>query len=70
MAKTGITNPDEVVKVGDSGIDIEEGRNAGCLLSIGITGGAQTASQLMEAEPDYIVNHLSEVFDIIKSKNI
>lgn len=70
MAKTGITNPDEVVKVGDSGIDIEEGRNAGCLLSIGITGGAQTASQLMEAEPDNIVNHLSEVFDIIKSKNI
>lgn len=69
MQKTGIIDPEEVIKVGDSGIDIEEGRNANCLLSIGITGGAQTASQLMEAEPDYIVNHLSEVLDIVNSKN-
>ncbi len=70
MEKTGINDPSGVIKIGDSGIDIEEGKNANCLLSIGITGGAQTAQQLMEAAPDFIINHLSELIDVVKSRNI
>ncbi len=54
-----------VVKVGDSAIDIEEGKNAGCLLSIGITTGAHTAEQLSEARPDHILNNLIELLPII-----
>ncbi len=49
-----------IVKVGDTSIDVEEGKNAGCLYSIGITG-AFTETQLKESKPDYIINGLSEL---------
>jgi phosphonatase-like hydrolase len=65
MEKFGIENPKEVVKVGDSVIDIEEGQNAGCLYSIGITTGAHTYSQLESASPDFIINHLLELLPIV-----
>ncbi|RYY37415.1 MAG: HAD family hydrolase, partial [Sphingobacteriaceae bacterium] len=55
----------EVIKVGDSIIDIEEGQNAGCALSIGITTGAHTPAQLQSANPDYIIDNLMELLPII-----
>jgi len=55
-----------VVKIGDSKIDIEEGRNAHCLYSIGITTGAQTKAQLMEANPDTIIDNLDELISFLK----
>ncbi|WDF67456.1 HAD hydrolase-like protein [Sphingobacterium oryzagri] len=54
-----------VMKVGDSQIDIAEGQNAGCGLSIGITTGAHTAAQLREANPDYIVDNLLDILPLI-----
>jgi len=61
----GIRDPKEVIKVGDSIIDIEEGQNAGCRLNIGITTGAHTYQQLQSANPDYIINNLLELVAII-----
>ena len=46
MHQFGITDAKQVMKVGDSTIDIEEGRNAGCRYNIGITTGAHTKEQL------------------------
>ena len=63
--KLHIADTKHMVKIGDSCIDIEEGKNAGCLLNIGITTGAQTETQLMEAKPDYIVHSLSAMLDIL-----
>ncbi|MFP5079375.1 HAD-IA family hydrolase [Pedobacter sp. JCM 36344] len=57
--------PSEVIKIGDSIIDIQEGKNAGCALSIGITTGAHTAKQLQSANPDYIIDNLLELLPII-----
>ncbi len=57
----------EAIKVGDSIIDIEEGKNANCALSIGITTGAHTAEQLQSARPDYIIGNLMELLPIIVS---
>lgn len=65
MEQFGITDPSEVVKVGDSIIDIEEGQNAGCILSIGITTGAHTFEQLRSAKPDFIINDLLELLPLI-----
>ena len=65
MEKFGIEHADEVVKVGDSTVDIEEGKNAGCKYNIGITTGAHTEEQLQSAKPDYIIHHLSELQAII-----
>lgn len=65
MQKFGIKNADEVVKVGDSAIDIEEGKNAGCKLSIGITTGAHTYQQLDKAKPNHIIHHLVDLLPLI-----
>jgi phosphonatase-like hydrolase len=61
MKRFDITNAEEVVKVGDSIIDIEEGKNAGCGLSIGITTGAHTYQQLATANPNNIINNLTQL---------
>ncbi len=65
MQKFSITNAGDVIKVGDSAIDIEEGKNAGCSLSIGITTGAHTYGQLQAAKPDYILLHLLELLPLL-----
>jgi len=65
MEKFGISNAAEVVKVGDSAVDIEEGKNAGCSISVGITTGAHTHKQLAAAHPEYIINHLKELLPLI-----
>ncbi len=70
MAQFDITNPREVIKVGDSIIDIQEGQNAGCLLNIGITTGAHTLKQLQSAKPDYVINNLLELIPIIEKVGI
>jgi phosphonatase-like hydrolase len=67
MEKCKVKNAAEVIKVGDSIIDIEEGRNAGCGLSIGITTGAHSRQQLSTANPDFIISSLSELPKIIET---
>lgn len=69
MQHFGIINAKEVVKVGDSIIDIEEGKNAGCGLSIGITTGAHNVAQLQSAKPDYIINDLMALWPLIQAEN-
>jgi len=65
MNRFNITNCKTVVKVGDSTIDILEGKNAGCGWSIGITTGAHTERQLLTANPDKVINDLSELVSFI-----
>lgn len=59
--KLGHSDPKRFVKVGDSIIDIKEGQNAGCGLTIGVLSGAQTRDQLATAHPDYILPSLASV---------
>ena len=66
MKRFAITNAAEVVKVGDSIIDIEEGKNAGCSLNIGITTGAHTLEQLQTAKPNAVINNLMELLPLLK----
>lgn len=61
MKKLGVSDPRQVAKVGDTAIDIEEGKNAGCGLTVGVTTGAQTADQIRTADPDLIVDSLLEI---------
>jgi phosphonatase-like hydrolase len=65
MQRFHILNSDEVAKIGDSTVDIEEGRNAGCGLSIGITTGAHTTEQLKTANPDKIIDDLMELLPLL-----
>lgn len=65
MNHFGISDASTVVKVGDSAIDIEEGKNASCIFNIGVTTGAQTKEQLEKAVPTHIINNLKELLAIV-----
>lgn len=65
MQKMGISDAACIVKVGDSITDIEEGKNAGCGLTIGITTGAQNERMLLLATPDFVIQGLDEILTIV-----
>ena len=65
MELTGIADSSAVMKVGDSIIDIEEGKNASCGKSIGITTGAHTREQLETASPDAVISSLEELHALL-----
>ena len=67
MEEAGISNPLHVVKIGDTEVDINEGINAGCLLSIGITTGAFTREELVKYHPSHIIDHIEELIPILES---
>lgn len=56
-----ITNSNNVLKAGDSIIDIEEGKNAQCGVTVGVTTGAHTEDQLKSAQPNYVLSSLTEL---------
>lgn len=62
----GISSPDKVLKVGDTEVDVEEGRNAACGKVVSVTTGAYTREQLESYHPDYIIDDLEELLPIIE----
>ncbi len=68
MKKFAISDAAAVIKVGDSAIDIEEGKNAGCAITVGITTGAHTRTQLADANPAFIVDDLLELIPIAEGR--
>lgn len=61
MQKLGIADAKEVVKVGDTEVDVKEGRNAGCGFVAAVTTGAYTREQLSDYHPDAIIDSLQEL---------
>lgn len=61
MKICNIEDSSKVLKAGDSSIDIEEGKNAKCGITIGVLSGAQTKQQLEEAEPTLTLNSLADL---------
>jgi phosphoglycolate phosphatase-like HAD superfamily hydrolase len=61
MEKLGIQNSSEVLKVGDTMVDIQEGRNAECGKVIGITTGTYSREQLEVYAPDHIIDNLLDL---------
>ncbi|MGK0253522.1 MAG: phosphonatase-like hydrolase [Mariniflexile sp.] len=67
MKILGIAESGNVLKAGDTIIDIEEGKNASCGITVGVTTGAHTREQLESANPTYILNSLVELKKILLS---
>lgn len=65
MEALNISDTQEVVKVGDTEVDINEGLNTGCKYSIGITTGAFTREELLKYRPTHVIDDISEVLTII-----
>lgn len=66
MQDAGITDAQEVAKVGDTEVDVREGQNVGCKYVIGVTTGIFTRAELEEYHPTDIVDNIADVLDIIK----
>jgi phosphonatase-like hydrolase len=66
MEKFGINDPKEVIKIGDTEVDVNQGHNSGCLMSIGVTTGAFTREELTKHNPTHIVNSLKEIIPLVK----
>lgn len=60
-----ITDSGQVLKAGDSVIDIEEGKNANCGITVGVLTGAQTREQLETADPTMVLDSLSELAKVL-----
>jgi len=65
VRELGIDSPAHVLKVGDTEVDVEEGRNAGCGIVVSVTTGAYTREQLEGYHPDHIIDDLRELLPII-----
>jgi phosphonatase-like hydrolase len=65
MLRAGIVDAAEVLKIGDTEVDINEGRNAGCSMVVAVTTGAFTKDQLAPYKPDYIIDDLSQLLALI-----
>lgn len=61
MAACGVADAAHVFKVGDTEVDVREGREAGCGLVVSVTTGAYTRAELTEYKPDAIVDSLHEL---------
>lgn len=61
MAQCGVSEPARVIKVGDTEVDIREGRAAACGLVVAVTTGAYTRAQLLAYQPDAVLDSLHEL---------
>ncbi len=66
MQQLGISTVKNVAKVGDTEVDILEGRNAGCGMVVSVTSGAYTREELIQYSPDFIIDSLQEFPALIK----
>lgn len=61
MERLKIMDVSRVCKVGDSVRDIEEGRNAGCGLVVGVLSGADSGEAMLEAGADIICDNVCDL---------
>jgi phosphonatase-like hydrolase len=59
-----ISNSKNVLKAGDSAIDIEEGKSANCGLTVGVLSGAQSKEELAKASPNYIFQNVTQIIKL------
>ena len=62
----GIDDPQQVVKVGDTPVDLAEGRNAGCRLSLAVTNGTHSPAELEGLDHDGLLSSLRELPDLLE----
>jgi phosphonatase-like hydrolase len=61
MKLTGVADPKEVAKIGDTPSDLQEGESAGCGLVIGVTNGTHRHDQLAAFPHTLLIGSLQEL---------
>ncbi|MCA9562782.1 MAG: phosphonatase-like hydrolase [Myxococcales bacterium] len=67
MSDLGVASSSAVAKVGDTLVDVLEGRNAGCGLVVGVTSGSCDRAQLEEAGPDHILESVADLPALLRT---
>lgn len=65
MTHFDIKDPTQVVKIGDTRSDMEEGQNAGCEIIVGITSDQYNKQDLLEMGATHAIDELSEMERIL-----
>ena len=60
MKRNNIFTINHVIKIGDTEMDIKEGKNASCR-TVGVLSGAHTKEQLEQQRPDFIVDNIMDI---------
>jgi len=60
MKRLGVEDSRAVAKVGDAPADLLEGKNAGCGLVVGVTGGSSTRDELAALPHDHLIDTVAE----------
>lgn len=60
-----VKEPSKVIKVGDTPVDLEEGYNANCWKSLGVTNGTHNYQQLAVYKNDGLLNNLADLPKIL-----
>merc|ERR1712217_896804 len=67
MELGGVSDKNRVVKVGDTVVDIEEGRNAG-VSTVAVLTGTQSKDKLQAAGPDCIIDSVADFIQLSGAK--
>ena len=61
MDRNHIRNPKQIIKIGDTPIDIQEGKNAGCFTVSVLTGDQKSINILKKEQPDKIIEKITDL---------
>lgn len=61
MERTGITSVAEVLNIGDTVLDIQSGRNAGCGVNVAVWSGAHSREQLARETGAHLIEDVSKL---------
>ncbi|MDO5969650.1 HAD family hydrolase [Flavivirga aquimarina] len=67
ISETLNIKPENIIFVGDTNIDIQTAKNAN-MLAVGVTWGFRDKKELIESGAKYILNHPTDLLDILHSK--
>ncbi|WP_286745699.1 HAD-IA family hydrolase [Roseivirga sp. UBA1976] len=68
MEALGVENPQTIMKVGDTQSDIDEGRNAGCGIIVGISSDQYSREQLLSMGATHAIDQFSEIIQILEAQ--
>ena len=60
MKQLQFTDPNRILKIGDTKVDVQEGKNAGVLTAMVLTG-TQNQASLGNVQPDYIFENINDL---------
>jgi len=68
MGLHDIVNPSEVVKVGDTTLDILEGKNAQTLCQFAVLTGEEKEESILKSNPTHVFKDLKDLHNFLKEK--